>query len=328
MVKVDLITGFLGSGKTTFIHKYIDYLTRMGQKVHVIENEFGSVGIDKIFLKEDDCGVSDLSGVCMCCKGKQMFMDMLVAGSRQGYDRILVEPSGIYDVDEFFSTMASDQVRDYCQIGSILTIVDAHLDHLSEEALYLMFSQLLAAGPVIMSKTQLFDAAQISQTLDQINGLMREHGSSRSFSSQGADVCLKPWEELQDEDFRRFMESGYCILEHKRELMQHDEIFDAETMADLCRDQEDLKERLTRLMQEEAFYGNILRMKGHIQDLEGNWYEVNCSKDVMTIRPSQVKRGIYVIIGQHVNDKALHTAFIPRQGRKIRKAEEGVGSCG
>ncbi len=324
MVKVDLITGFLGSGKTTFIHKYIEYLTKQGQKVHVIENEFGSVGIDKLFLKEDDCGVSDLSGVCMCCKGKQMFQDMLVAGALKGCDRILVEPSGIYDVDEFFSTMASDQVRNYCKIGSILTIVDAHLDHLSEEALYLMFSQLLAAGQVIMSKTQLFDPAQVEETLNQINALMADHGSSRSF---GEDVCTKPWEELTDEDFHRFQESGYCILEHKREWMRHDEIFEAKIMADLCRDQADLRERLTHLMEDDSF-GTVLRMKGHIQDLEGNWYEVNCSRDAMTIRPSQVKRGIYVVIGQNMKEQALHTAFLPRQGRKIGKAEGGAGSCG
>ncbi len=324
MVKVDLITGFLGSGKTTFIHKYIEYLTRQGQKVHVIENEFGSIGIDKLFLKEDDCKVSDLSGVCMCCKGKQMFQDMLVAGALEGCDRILVEPSGIYDVDEFFSTMASDQVRNYCEIGSILTIVDAHLDHLSEEAFYLMFSQLLAAGQVIMSKTQLFDPCRISKTLGQINALMADHGSSRRF---GEDVCIKPWDQLTEADFQGFQERGYCILEHEREWMQHDEIFDAEIMADLCQDPADLRDRLTHLMEDDSF-GTILRMKGHIQDLEGNWYEVNCSRDAMTIRPSQVRRGIYVIIGQNMKVPALHTAFLPRQGRKTGQSGGGSGSCG
>ena len=320
MVKVDLITGFLGSGKTTFIHRYIEYFSRHGQKVHVIENEFGSVSLDRQLLADDDCGVSDLAGVCMCCTGKRIFSDMLIQCAEEGIDRILVEPSGIYDVDEFFSVMMTDCVSECCEIGSILTIVDTRLGaELSDEARYLMFSQLLAAGRVIMSKTQMFDQEKVRQTVGQLNELMRQFGSDRVF---GDDVCTKPWEELSDEDFLEFQQSGYRILEHTRENLQHNLIFESREMADFCENEEDLKARLERLMTDESF-GTVLRIKGHIQDLKGNWYEINCSRDGMSVRPCQIRRGIYVIIGQKLQDEALQTAFISR--RMIRNRQKS--SC-
>lgn len=73
MTKVDLVTGFLGTGKTTFIKKYADYFIRKGEKIGIIENEFGGVAVDSILLKDQGCDVSQLSGGCMCCSGKADF---------------------------------------------------------------------------------------------------------------------------------------------------------------------------------------------------------------------------------------------------------------
>ena len=78
MVKVDLITGFLGAGKTTFIRKYADYFIRKGQKINIIENEFGNVSVDSIILKDEACDITQLSGGCMCCTAKVAFQNMLL----------------------------------------------------------------------------------------------------------------------------------------------------------------------------------------------------------------------------------------------------------
>ena len=166
MVKVDLITGFLGSGKTTFIRRYADYLQRQEKKINIIENEFGGVSVDSIILRDQGCDISQIAGGCMCCTGKISFQNMLLDGAARGYDRILVEPSGIYDVDEFFDVMFTEPVKSCCEIGNIFTIVDARFDDsLSDEAKYLMFSQLLSSGKMIMSKTQLFSEDTIQETL-------------------------------------------------------------------------------------------------------------------------------------------------------------------
>lgn len=319
MVQVDLITGFLGAGKTTFIHRYIDYFSRQGKKVHVIENEFGGIGVDARMLQEDDCEISDLSGVCMCCTGKELFKRLLVQGAENGCDRILVEPSGIYDVDEFFSVMLTCEVRECCEIGSILTIVDGHMEkNFSDEAKYLMFCQLLAAGKVVMSKTQMFPESTIQDTLAQMNRLMEERGSRRRF---GTDVCIKPWDQFSDGDFHAFTECGYQFLEHNREMMQHDLVFQVKEMADYCKDQQDLEKRLRSILSD-PIYGTVLRIKGHIQDMDKNWYELNCCRDGFSVRPCQVKRGIYEIIGQDLNEKELNKAFISRRSVKL-SAKQG-----
>lgn len=310
MVQVDLITGFLGAGKTTFIHKYIAYLSRRGQKIRVIENEFGSIGVDRTLLLDDDCDISDLTGVCMCCKGKDLFKKMLIQSAVQGYDRILVEPSGIYDVDEFFAVMSAEEVREHCRIGSILTIVDGQMDEgLTEEAKYLMFSQLLAAGTVIMSKTQLFPEAVLGKTIGQLNLLLAQYGSPQPL---GDDLCTKNWDDFTDEDFAAFQQSGFRILEHQRNTIEHDIIFHVKETADYCENIRDLEVRLRNLFSC-ADFGRVLRVKGHIQDLDKNWYEVNCAKDAFSIRPCKIKRGLLVIIGQELNEPALRQAFIPRK---------------
>ena len=310
-MKVDLITGFLGVGKTTFIRKYLQYLEKQGLKAAVIENEFGSVDIDSLLLQDMDCAVSSLAGECMCCTGKDTFRHMLMEAAQDGIERVLVEPSGIYDVDEFFDVMLREPVKSCCEIGSILTLVDTCMDAaVTDESRYLVFAQLLAAGTVIMSKTQLFDAARVKETMEQMNVLLHEYGSSRVL---GSDIVVKDWDSFTDEDFAQFMTSGYHLTEHKREMMNHGEVFESCMFASRCADEKDLRQRIQDLMTN-PYYGIVMRLKGHIRSLENVWYELNCSPDVYSIRPCEVRRGILVVIGQKLNEKAIsEEAFLPRK---------------
>lgn len=183
MTKVDLITGFLGTGKTTFIHLLLRHLR--GQKVLVIENEFGSIGVDAKFLRGDGCPIEDLSGMCMCCKGRDRFIAMLANAAAQGYDRVVVESSGIYDVDEFFDVMNNPMVRVGCEIGSVLAIVDANAPRdVSMESGYLMVTQLLAAGAVILSKPQLAGPGAPEKTVAWLNDLIHAYGGTRALGDE------------------------------------------------------------------------------------------------------------------------------------------------
>lgn len=77
MTKIDLINGFLGSGKTTFIHRYLPWLTARGERVAVIENEFGTAGMDTAILSQTGVQVRELSGGCVCCGQKVNFYRLL-----------------------------------------------------------------------------------------------------------------------------------------------------------------------------------------------------------------------------------------------------------
>ena len=107
MIKVDLITGFLGSGKTTFIKKYVRYLLDKGEKIGIIENDYGAINVDMMLLHEefgDECGMEMVVAADPDCH-RRRFKTKLIAMGMDGindgkYDRVIVEPSGIYDVDD------------------------------------------------------------------------------------------------------------------------------------------------------------------------------------------------------------------------------------
>lgn len=305
MTKVDLITGFLGAGKTTFIHLLLRHLR--GQKVLVIENEFGSIGVDAKFLRDDGCPIEDLSGMCMCCRGRGKFIAMLADAAAQGYDRVIVEPSGIYDVDEFFGVMNEPAVKAGCEIGNVLAIVDADAPRdVSMETGYLMVTQLLAAGAVILSKAQLADPEAPAQTVAWLNDLIRAYGGARV---PAGEVCAKDWSDLTEADFDRFMACGHRRDPHSHLAMDHGEIYDSCILAGICWDEADLREKLAALMNDSRF-GEILRAKGHLRDGERRWYQVNCTRRELSVEPApNVRRGVLVVIGQHLDSEALEGLF-------------------
>ena len=313
MTRVDLITGFLGSGKTTFIHRYLHHLNEKNQKIRIIENEFGSVSIDTKLLSEEDVYIDDLAGVCMCCTGRDKFIQMLINAANAGCDRVLVEPSGIYDVDEFFSVMNEQRVKERCEVGSVLTIVDARFeDDLSGEARYLMFAQLLAAGKVILSKSQFCSDAEIRETIGKLNELIASFRGGRVLAEE---VCARSWDTLTEEDYAEFQNCGHSYYDHKRQYMDHREVFSSFMTADYCENEEDLYRRIHNLLQNED-YGQVIRVKGYMRDLLKNWYEVNCTRQDISIRPvPNITRGLLVVIGQNLNETELKKAFLPRPAK-------------
>ena len=217
MTKVDLITGFLGAGKTTFIHLLLRHLR--GQKVLVIENEFGSIGVDAKFLRDDGCPIEDLSGMCMCCRGRGKFIAMLADAAAQGYDRVIVEPSGIYDVDEFFGVMNEPAVKAGCAIGNVLAIVDADAPRdVSMETGYLMVTQLLAAGAVILSKAQLADPEAPGRTVAWLNDLIRAYGGARVLAGEDV-VVVTPTACTSEGRLALAMETLFCTSTESMSLL-------------------------------------------------------------------------------------------------------------
>ena len=141
MVTIDLITGFLGSGKTTFLKKYAEYLMNQGLHIGILENDFGAINVDMLMLHElrgDQCELEMIAGGCDAESHRRRFRTKLISMRMCGYDRVLVEPSGIYDVDEFFDVLREEPLDQWYEIGNVIAILDARLEnHLSEQADYL-----------------------------------------------------------------------------------------------------------------------------------------------------------------------------------------------
>lgn len=302
MVTVDLITGFLGAGKTTFILRYLHYLQDQGYRVKMIENEFGDVSIDSQLLTEEHCEIADLTGLCMCCVGKDAFIRLLQESAASGCDRILVEPSGIYDVDEFFEVLSLPQISSLCEIGSIITIADPKgMDYLTEEAGYLLFAQLLASGIVLLSKSQELTDQEQHQAKTVLDQLMIDHGCDCGLP---ADLMVKPWDQLTDTDFKDIMDAGYCRIVHDRETFSHSETFGSTAIIGHCADEADLRSRIGQLFDSPSC-GRVYRIKGFVQSDQGLLYEINCTVNTWSVKPAASQEEVLVVIGQQLREREI-----------------------
>ena len=170
MVQVDLITGFLGAGKTTFLRRYVRYLVQQGHKVCILENDFGAVNVDALLVQEvlgPGCDVETISGGCDCDTHQRRMRTKLIAMAMRGFDRVVVEPSGIFDVDEFFDILRDDPLDRWYQLGSVIAIVDALLpETLSPQAEYLL-GKPAAAATSLLSVSPIFSRSSREQRITE-----------------------------------------------------------------------------------------------------------------------------------------------------------------
>ena len=212
MVKVDLITGFLGSGKTTFIRKYAQYLMDTGNNIGILENDYGAVNVDMMLLQDlmgDNCELEMISGGCDKNCHRRRFKTKLIAMGMCGYDRVIVEPSGIFDMDEFFDILHEEPLNRWYEIGNVIAIVDSKLERdLSDEADFILASEVADAGCIVMSKSQDASPEEIQGTIEHVNHALEKVHCSRRFHCEmngvdTANVIHKNWDEMSKEDLDR-----------------------------------------------------------------------------------------------------------------------------
>ena len=198
MVKIDLITGFLGSGKTTFLRKYASYLITQGQNIGILENDFGAVNVDMMLLGDlrgDNCELEMISGGCDADTHRRRFKTKLISMGMCGYDRVIVEPSGIYDVDEFFDTLHEEPLDGWYEIGNVITVLDSNLEeNLPESAEFLLASQAADAGCIVLSKTQETTEEEQKKAVSHLNRALKNIRCKRQFE----EVFSKDWEQMTD----------------------------------------------------------------------------------------------------------------------------------
>ena len=211
MVQVDLITGFLGAGKTTFLRRYVRYLVQQGHKVCILENDFGAVNVDAMLVQEvlgPGCDVETISGGCDCDTHQRRMRTKLIAMAMRGFDRVVVEPSGIFDVDEFFDILRDDPLDRWYQLGSVIAIVDALLpETLSPQAEYLLASETMNAGRVLLSRAQLAAPTQCAAAAAHLERALEAAKSSRRFAP--GEILAKDWDALIDADLAALAACGY-----------------------------------------------------------------------------------------------------------------------
>ena len=303
MVKIDLITGFLGSGKTTFIKKYARYLLDQGLNIGILENDFGAVNVDMMLLKDlegDHCELEMVSGGCDADCHRRRFKTKLIAMGMCGYDRVIVEPSGIFDMDEFFDILREEPLDQWYEIGSVIAVVDAGLDcGQSEAADYLLASEAAGAGCIVLSKVKSVSAEQIEEVKAHLEQAMKKVGCRRSLSGH---IIASDWEQFTEEDYQRLMNCGYEPASYRK--TDAAAAFDSLFFMNLELTAEELKERTAQLFKESGC-GHILRVKGFVKAEDGRWLELNATRREQTLAVSPDGQEVLIVIGEQLSKETI-----------------------
>ena len=210
MTKIDIISGFLGAGKTTLIKKLVGE-AYAGEKVVLIGNEFGEIGIDGGFMKDAGIEVTEMNSGCICCSLVGDFSEALKKVLKEyGPDRIVIEPSGVgklSDVVRAVLPLESDSVR----INSRTVVADATKCRIYMKNFGEFYdNQIENAGAIILSRTSTI----APEKLDTALSLIREHNGK-------AIVVTTPWDKLDGKKILEAMENGDHFAE---ELLSEEEI--------------------------------------------------------------------------------------------------------
>ena len=313
MVKIDLITGFLGSGKTTFIKKYAKYLIDQGLNIGILENDFGAVNVDMMLLQDiagEKCTLEMVAGGCDKDCHRRRFRTKLIAMGMCGYDRVLIEPSGIFDMDEFFDALHESPLDRWYEIENVITVVDAMLEeNLSEDAEFILASEVANAGIVLLSKAQEAAETDIERTKAHLNKAMESVHCDRRF---GKEIFAKDWNKLSDADFKKIQSAGYVGADYEKKDIAEEDAFQSLYFMNLTMPVEKLEEKVKQIFNDKEC-GNIFRIKGFMQTKSDQWIELNATHQNITIQPITKGQEIFIVIGEKLNKEKITTNLMGTQ---------------
>lgn len=308
MIKIDLVTGFLGAGKTTFIKKYAEYL--IAQKLHIgiIENDFGAINVDMLLLQnleEEFCTVEPIVGGNVVSDWKRRFKAKLISLFMQGVDHVIVEPSGIYDVDAFFEVLYDEPLDSWYEIGNIITIVDADLDtKLSEQAEFLLMSQIAYSGTILFSKIKTATKMQKKNTIEFLGRLLEKYDCDQTIEAVEKKILSKDWDTLSKDDYQLIMNAKWCSPSYRRLVFDNNDAFTSLFFMDVTIAEENIEDIFESIIQD-AKCGNILRMKGFLQKDDGKWIQINATREHFEKEVVNEGQAVIIVIGQGLNKEVI-----------------------
>ena len=202
MTKIDIFSGFLGAGKTTLIKKLLKEALS-GEKVVLIENEFGEIGIDGGFMKEAGIQVTEMNSGCICCSLVGDFGKALRQVIDQYHpDRILIEPSGVGKLSDVIRAVEGvEKDIPEAEMGSFVTVADAGKCRMYVKNFGEFFlNQIEYAGTILLSRTQ----GMSQEKLEAVVALLREHNAK-------ARIITTPWDEISGETILAAMQDDHDL---------------------------------------------------------------------------------------------------------------------
>ncbi len=305
-VKIDIVSGFLGAGKTTLIKKLLK--EKLGsEKVVIIENEFGEIGIDGGILRDSGIEIKEINSGCICCSLVGDFSTALKEVLKKYTpDRIIIEPSGVGKLSGVLEACGKIEKQADAGANMCIAVVDAvkyiiYVNNFGE----FFEDQLKNAKTIILSRTQMMGQDKLTKVVSDIQK-----------RNPKANIVTTDWEKLKGEDIIALAEQGGVInMENPPENRLHshtqaDNFFQSwgvETPT-LFTD-EGIRGKLKSLSNQ-SLYGNILRSKGIIQVQKNSWIQFDFVPGEIKIKPcSPDYTGRICVIGEKLNTGELKKLF-------------------
>ncbi|WP_418539385.1 CobW family GTP-binding protein [Massilistercora timonensis] len=346
MTKVDVISGFLGAGKTTFIKELINKVF-VGEKLVLIENEFGEIGIDGGFLKDAGIEITEMNSGCICCTLVGDFSKALQKVLEEYHpDRVIIEPSGVGKLSDIVKAI-EDVKRDAdIEISGRITVVDGKKAKMYLKNFGEFFQDQVAhASTIVISRTQSMTPEKIEECVH----MLREENKE-------ATIISTPWKELGQDAIIRALEHGAQIEdlleEHHHHEHEHDhdhehccghdhhhehehdhchdhhhhdhdhccdhdhhhhhadEVFTSWGRETAHRYTEEEMDFLLKALSETEGYGTILRSKGIIGMADGSWKQFDLVPEEYEVREGQPDyTGRICVIGTDLKEEELEKLF-------------------
>ena len=335
MIKVDIFSGFLGAGKTTLIKKLIDEAYK-GEKLVLIENEFGEIGIDGGFLKDAGVEINEMNSGCICCSLVGDFGRALEQVIEQfAPERILIEPSGVGKLSDIISAVENLEL-DNVQLNGFTTVVDAKKAKIYMKNFGEFFNnQVEHASSIILSHTAGMDEAKLAKAVE----LLREH-------NEHATIIATDWDKLTGKQILDAMENKDTIEEalhhleeehhhhHEHEHHHHehgeectcgcghdhhhdhhghhhaDEVFDSIGMETTKKYTIEKIQKALEVLDDDETYGMILRAKGIVEAEDGSWIHFDYVPGEPDVREGSAGIiGRLCVSGAGVNQDEIHRLF-------------------
>ena len=339
MVKIDIISGFLGAGKTTLIKKLLKDGFQ-GEQVVLIENAFGEIGIDGGFLKEAGIQIREMNSGCICCSLVGDFGTSLKeVVTKYNPDRILIEPSGVGKLSDVIKAVQGVQDEVDIKLNSYTTVVDAKKCKMYMKNFGEFFdNQIQYAGAIIMSRTDIASEKKVQESLELLRSLNKDAAiittpienldGKKLVEVMEHPVSLEQ-EMLEEEHEHHHHHDGECGCGHDHEEHEHhhhhdgecgcghdhhhhhaDEVFTSWGRETIKKYTREGLEKILEALSESDKYGIILRAKGMLPAEDGTWIYFDMVPEETEIREGAPEyTGRLCVIGSKLDEHALEELF-------------------
>ena len=309
MTKIDIFSGFLGAGKTTLIKKMLNEAYQ-GEKLMLIENEFGEIGIDGGFMQDAGIEVTEMNSGCICCSLVGDFGKALEKVLETYHpDRILIAPSGVGKLSDVIRAVQNLHMDGVC-LNSFTTVADANKCKMYMKNFGEFFNnQIEHANSIVLSRTDNMSEEKLAACV----ALLREH-------NQNATIITTPWPQLTGSqileamEHRNTLDAELALLAAEAEEEHHhhhaDEVFTSGGVETARKFTADEVRAALAALDDTARFGTVLRAKGIVESTDGQWLHFDHVPGEADVRTGcAAVQGRLCVIGSQLNEAALKELF-------------------